>query len=240
MKFSFITLFPELIVPYFSYSILGRACELGLIEANYINIRDYALNPYKKVDSALVGGGAGMVLLPNLLHRVLGEVKDSRILFMAPCGARFSQKDAKRLSKFSHISFVCARYEGFDERNIELDAHEVFSLGDFILTGGELAASAMADSIARQVKGVLGNETSLEGESFENSLLEAPNFAARLDSAANMDSKKSLDCDTKLDFFDKGGVPLEYLKGNHAKIADLKLKLSALKTAYFRPDLHQN
>ncbi|PAF50895.1 tRNA (guanosine(37)-N1)-methyltransferase TrmD [Helicobacter sp. 13S00401-1] len=239
MKFSFITLFPELIAPYFSDSILGRARTLGLLETNYLNIRDYALNPYKKVDSALIGGGAGMVILPNLLHRVLAEVKDSRILFMSPCGARFSQKDAKRLSKFKHISFVCARYEGFDERNIELDAHEVFSLGDFILTGGELAASAMADSIARYIKGVLGNQNSLEGESFENSLLEAPNFATRLDSSKDLESKKSLDLKFEADIFNKESVPLEYLKGNHAKIADLKLKLSVMKTAYFRPDLHQ-
>ena len=133
MRFSFFTLFPDLIMPYFGHSIMRNAIHNKKIEVECINIRDFASNKHKKVDNALIGGGAGMLLDPFVLDCALQQARDSRIIFLSPCGARFSHKDSVRLSKYSHISFVCGRYEGFDERSIELHATEIFSIGDFIL-----------------------------------------------------------------------------------------------------------
>lgn len=222
MRFSFFTLFPDLIMPYFGHSIMRNAIYNKKIEVECINIRDYASNKHKKVDNALIGGGAGMLLDPFVLDCALQQARDSRIIFLSPCGAKFSHKDSVRLSKYSHISFVCGRYEGFDERSIELYATEIFSIGDFILSGGELGALCMADSIARHIHGVLGNELSLQGESFESGLLEAPNFTK-----SKQFSEKN-----------KENLPTSaYLNGNHAIISDLKLTMSKMKTQYFRPDL---
>lgn len=222
MRFSFFTLFPDLIMPYFGYSIMRNAICNQKIEVECINIRDYAFNKHKKVDNALIGGGAGMLLDPFVLDCALQQARDSRIIFLSPCGAKFSHKDSIRLSKYSHISFVCGRYEGFDERIIELHATEIFSIGDFILSGGELGALCMADSIARHIDGVLGNELSLQGESFESGLLEAPNFTK-----SKQFAKKNQE-----------NLPTSaYLNGNHAIITDLKLTMSKMKTQYFRPDL---
>lgn len=222
MLFSFFTLFPDLIMPYFKHSIMGNALCRGQIEVECINIRDFANNKYKKVDNALIGGGAGMLLDPFVLDCALQKASTSRIIFLSPCGARFSHKDSIRLSNYEHISFVCGRYEGFDERIIELHATEVFSIGDFILSGGELAALCMADSIARHIKGVLGNSLSLKGESFEQGMLEAPNFTK----SRQFDKENEKNLPTS-----------EYLNGNHVIIASLKLTMSKMKTQYFRPDL---
>lgn len=144
------------------------------------------------------------------------------IIFLTPSAPRFSQNDAIRLARKPHIVFVCGRYEGIDERAIEACADEVFCAGDFIMTGGELGALCLCDSIARQIPGVLGNSESLKGESFECDLLEAPIFAR-----ANASDEK----------FAKLSPPSEYSKGNHAKIATLKNSLALCKTRYFRPDL---
>jgi tRNA (guanine37-N1)-methyltransferase len=143
----------------------------------------------------------------------------SKIIFLTPVGKVFNQKDAKTLSKESNITFVCGRYEGFDERLIEIYANEVYSIGDYILTGGELGAMVMCDAISRNIKGVLGNSDSLIEESFENELLEAPSF-------------------TKPDIFKNNSLISEFLKGNHSKIALTKEWLSLYKTKYFRPDLY--
>lgn len=227
MKFSFLSLFPQLIAPYFADSILKRACEKGLIEFECINMRDFASPPHFKADSAPISGGAGQVLHLEMLSLALQNLKDSHIIFLSPCGKPFCQNDSLRLSKKRHISFVCGRYEGFDERAIELFADEVFSVGDFILTGGELGALSLADSIARQIEGVLGNKDSLKGESFESHLLEAPNFA-----------KSSPKVEKFLQNSQKLHAPSEYSKGNHSKIASLKTSLATAKTKYFRPDLY--
>lgn len=222
MRFSFFTLFPDLITPYFRHSIMWHAICNQKIEVECINIRDFAFNKHKKVDNTLIGGGAGMLLDPFVLDCALQQARDSRIIFLSPCGARFSHKDSMRLSKYNHISFVCGRYEGFDERIIELHATEIFSIGDFILSGGELGALCIADSITRHIHGVLGNELSLQGESFESSLLEAPNFT----------KSKSF-----IEKYKENLPTSAYLNGNHAIINDLKLTMSRMKTKYFRPDL---
>lgn len=207
MKFSFLTLFPALIESYFTDSILKRAIDNHLINVETINIRDYALDKYKKVDEPPISGGAGQVIKADVLSRALESVQDSHIIFLSPCGKSFESNDALRLSKKSHISFVCGRYEGFDERVIEAFADEIFSVGDFILTGGELPALMLCDSISRFIDGVLGNADSLREESFESHLLEAPQFAKISHNALY------------------SAVPSVYLKGNHSRIADLKKTL---------------
>lgn len=227
MIFTFVTLFPHLLESYFSDSILHRAVESGKIKINYLNPRDFAQNRYGKVDEPQIGGGAGQILCADVLDRALSFIarEDSHVIFLTPSAPHFKQDDSIRLAKEkSHIIFVCGRYEGFDERIIELWADEVFCIGDFILTGGELPALCLCDSIARQVEGVLGNPSSLYGESFEKDLLESPIFA------------KTIKKDEK---FEKISPPLEFFKGNHSKISDLKLDLSELRTKYYRPDLYQ-
>lgn len=225
MKFSFLTLFPSLIEMYFQDSILKKAIERGLIAIEVVDLRQYAQNRYNKVDEPQIGGGAGQVICADVLDRALSSLpKEAHIVFLTPTAPHFLQKDSVRLAQKAHIVFVCGRYEGFDERSIELWADEVFCIGDFILTGGELPALCLCDSVARQIEGVLGNPDSLSGESFENFLLEAPVFA------------KPIQRDEK---FQKISAPLEYSQGNHSRIADLKLSLSECKTRFHRPDLFQ-
>jgi len=158
-------------------------------------------------------------MTPQPLFDTLKELQtdDVHIIFATPVGKPFNQNDAKRLAKKKHIAFVSGRYEGIDERVIETFADEVFSIGDYILTGGELPSLVMADAISRNVDGILGNQESLDEESFEGFLLEAPAFA-RPPTYENMDA------------------PSEYMKGNRARISALKILLSECKTKYFRPD----
>ncbi len=220
MKFTFVTLFSNLIEGYFKDSILKRAIEREIIEIEYLNPRDYSKNKHFKVDDTAVGGGAGMVMNPQPLFDALDDLKmqdeDVHIVFVTPVAKPFVQNDAKRLAKKSHVAFVSGRYEGIDERVIEKYADEVFSIGDYILTGGELASLVICDATSRNIKGVLGNSESLEVESFETPLLEAPSFS-------------------KPQIYDGLSVTSEYLKGNHSKIRSLKLALSECKTKFFRP-----
>ena len=225
IKFSFVTLFPNLIEPYFQDSILYKAVEKKLISYSFYNPRDYTLNKHKKVDDTLCGGGAGQLIFPQPLFDILDEIKfkdeDAYIIFPLAAAKPFNQNDAKRLSKKKNIVMVSGRYEGIDERVIEQYANEVFSVGDYILTGGELPSMLMADAISRNVDGILGNMDSLVDESYNLNedvkfSLEAPSF-------------------TKPVKFNGLSVPSELLKGNHAKIRNLKIKLSECKTKYFRP-----
>jgi len=221
MKFSFVTLFPSIIEGYFSDSILSRAIDKNLMELEYINPRDYSTNRHGKVDEPMIGGGAGMLMTPQPLFDSMKTFSDNiHVVVVTPVGKPFKQSDAKRLAKKEHVVFVSGRYEGIDERFIEEVADELFSIGDFILTGGELASMVMCDAIARNVEGVLGNSDSLSVESFEDLTLEAPSFS-------------------KPKIYNEIGVPSELLKGNHAKISDLKNAMAKCKTKYFRPDLHK-
>jgi len=221
MKFTFVTLFKNLVDGYFQDSILKRAIDKEILKIDYLDPREYSNNKHSKVDDTAVGGGAGMVMNPQPLYDCLDGLKksdeDVHIIFLTPVAKPFVQNDAKRLSKKSHIAFVSGRYEGIDERVIEKYADEVFSIGDYILTGGELASLVLCDSIARNIPGVLGNSDSLSVESFETPLLEAPSFS-------------------KPKIYDNSSVPSEYLKGNHSKIRSLKLALSESKTKFFRPE----
>ena len=221
MKFTFVTLFSNLVEGYFQDSILKRAIDKDIFSVDYLNPRDFSDNKHSKVDDTAVGGGAGMVMNPQPLYDALDSLKksdkDIHIIFMTPVAKPFAQNDAKRLAKKSHIAFVSGRYEGIDERVIEEYADEVFSIGDYILTGGELASLVICDAISRNIEGVLGNSDSLSIESFETPLLEAPSFSKPKNYEGNC-------------------VPSEYLKGNHSKIRTLKIALSECKTKFFRPE----
>ena len=218
MRFTYVTLFSNLIEGYFQDSILKRAIESGKFDVAYLNPRDYSTSKHSKVDDTAAGGGAGMVMVPQPLFDALQTLSsDAHIIFAAPVGKPFTQNDAKRLSAKSHVVFVSGRYEGIDERVIETFADEVFSIGDYVLTGGELPSLVMTDAIVRNLEGVLGNSESLDYESFETPLLEAPTFG-------------------KPAVYENMAVPSEYLKGNHSKIHALKSSLSECKTKYFRPE----
>jgi len=224
MRFTFVTLFPQLFKGYFSASILGRAIEEEKLSIDFLNPRDYTKDKFNRVDAPMIGGGAGMLMTPQPLMDTLDILKttspDAHIVFLTPVAKRFTQNDAKRLAKKSHIVLVSGRYEGIDERVVETQADEVFSIGDYILTGGELASMVLCDAISRNVDGVLGNSESLQVESFEEPLLEAPSF-------------------TKPVVYKENTVISEFLKGNHSKITDLKRGLALCKTKYFRPDLYK-
>jgi len=224
MHFSFVTLFPNLIKGYFSESILKRAIEDNKISIDFYNPRDFTTDKHNRVDAPMIGGGAGMLMTPQPLMDTLDKVKKdspkAHIIFLSPVAKTFTQNDAKRLAQKEHIIFVSGRYEGIDERVIECYADELFSIGDYILTGGELASMVLCDAISRNVDAVLGNSDSLSVESFDTSLLEAPSF-------------------TKPTNYEGNEVVSEFLKGNHSKITDLKRGLALCKTKFFRPDLYK-
>ena len=222
MRFTFITLFKELIDGYFNDSILKRAREENLFQIDYLNPRDYTKSKHLKVDDYAAGGGAGLTLMPQPLFDLLDTLKkespEVHVIAMTPAGKPFRQNDAVRLAGKKHVAFISGRYEGIDERVIETYCDEVFSIGDYILTGGELPSLVLCDAISRNIGGVLGNQDSLNEESFNTDLLEAPSFS-------------------KPATFRNIHTPSELLKGNHSKIANLKFVLSLDKTKYFRPDM---
>ena len=224
MHFSFVTLFPNLIKGYFTESILKRAIEDKKISIDYYNPRDFTTDKHNRVDAAMIGGGAGMLMTTQPLMDTLGKLKidspEAHVIFLSPVAKTFTQNDAKRLAKKKHIIFVAGRYEGIDERVIESHADELLSIGDYVLTGGELASMVLCDAISRNIENVLGNSDSLHVESFENTLLEAPSFS-------------------KPKSYEGNEVVSEFLKGNHSKITDLKRGLALCKTKYFRPDLYK-
>ena len=224
MRFSFVTLFPKLIKGYFCESILKRAIEDEKISIDFYNPRDFTTDKHRRVDAPMIGGGAGMLMTAQPLMDTLSTLKvdspEAHIIFLSPVAKTFTQNDAKRLAKKEHVVFVSGRYEGIDERVIEAYADELFSIGDYVLTGGELASMVLCDAISRNVGSVLGNSDSLTIESFENALLEAPSFA-------------------KPKSYDGNEVVSEFLKGNHSRITDLKRGLALHKTKFFRPDLYK-
>lgn len=223
MTLTFLTLFPNIMECYFSDSILKRAVDRDIIRVDFVNPRDYTKDRHNRVDRAMVGGGAGMLMTPQPLFDSIDTIREKspniHVVMATPVGKPFRQNDAKRLSTKEHIIFVSGRYEGIDERFIEQRVDELFSIGDYILTGGELPSLVMADAICRNIEGVLGNSNSLDIESFEMSTLEAPSF-------------------TKPNIYNGTSVPSEFLKGNHAKISDLKNAMAKCKTKYFRPDMY--
>ncbi|MEJ2698376.1 MAG: tRNA (guanosine(37)-N1)-methyltransferase TrmD [Desulfuromonadales bacterium] len=221
MKFEILTLFPAMFDSPFSGSILGRAVENGLIEIVAHNLRDWAEGRHKVTDDAPYGGGDGMVMKPEPVARALADLKKdnpaARVLLMTPQGAPFRQCDARALSREEGLVFICGRYEGVDERIRSL-ADAEYSLGDFVLTGGELAAMVIIDAIARLIPGVLGSSGSAQGDSFSDGLLEFPQYTRPVEFAGQR-------------------VPEVLLSGNHAEIARWRRREQLKRTLRRRPDL---
>ena len=218
MKIDILTLFPEMFSPIQS-SILKRATDNGILEFNIVNIRDFSLDKHKKCDDYPFGGGAGMLMSVQPLYDAIQSVKkeNSKLIFPSPRGKVFNQKIAKDLSKFDHLIFVCGHYEGVDERIFELFDMEEISIGDYVLTGGELPTMVIIDTLSRFIDGVISSE-SLENESFSNGLLEYPQYTRP---AEFMGLK----------------VPEVLLSGNHKDIENWRREASLKITKKNRVDL---
>lgn len=222
LKIDIITLFPEVIMPYLNTSILKRAHEAKAIDINCTNPRDFTKDKHKTVDDRPYGGGAGMLMKADPLYKAIKKVKktNSLVILTSPRGKRFSQVLAKKLAKKKHLIIVCGHYEGVDARIYpEIDLE--ISLGDFILTGGELAALSITDTVTRLQKGTFKKETVTTEESFENSLLEAPQY-------------------TRPEVWHRRRVPQVLLSGNHKEIEAWKQKTALEITKKFRPDMLDN
>lgn len=218
MKFDVLTLFPEMF-DNLKQSIIGRAQEKELIEINTTNIRDFSENKHKKVDDTPYGGGAGMVMIPDVVYRAYQSVKseNAKVIYMSPQGKKLDQKKVEDLSKESHLIILCGHYEGIDQRVIDKIVDEEISIGDYVLTGGEIPAMVLIDSVSRYVKGVL-KEDSIKEESFSNGLLEYPQY-------------------TRPEVFEGEKVPEVLLSGNHQNIDKWRKEKSLEITKLKRPDL---
>ena len=215
-----VTLFPGSFPGTLGMSICGKALDRGIWALKTLDIRDFAVDRHKTVDSSPYGGGPGMVLRPDVLDRTLEAISDvpGRRICLSPRGRRFDQAFAKELAHEPGVVLVCGRYEGIDQRVIEAREMEEVSLGDFVLTGGEIAAQALLDATVRLLPGVIGSEQGLDEESFEDGLLEYPQY-------------------THPKIWKGRSVPEVLLSGNHKKIAEWKKQQSELVTRNYRPDL---
>ena len=221
MKFDILTIFPDMLEAPLTASILGKAADKGLIEINLHNLRDWAKGKHKVTDDTPYGGGDGMVMKVEPVAAALSELRQkrpkSRVLLMSPQGKTFQQADAERFSQEAGLVFVCGRYEGFDERIRSLVDEEV-SLGDFVLTGGELAAATILDATARLLPGVLGAAGSAQGDSFSDGLLEHPQY-------------------TRPAEFKGVRVPEVLTSGNHQLVANWRRREQLRRTLKRRPEL---
>ncbi len=218
MKIDILTLFPESFAP-FKESIISRAQKAGTIEINIINIREFSRDKHKKCDDAPFGGGAGMLMSVQPIFDAVKSVltNKSKVVFPSPAGKVYNNKMAKELAEFEHLIFICGHYEGIDERLIKIFDAEEISIGDYVLTGGEIPSMVIIDSLLRFVPNVL-KDGSLEEESFSNGLLEYPQF-------------------TRPQVFEGMRVPEVLLSGNHAEIKKWRKQESLKKTKRNRPDL---
>ncbi|MCI8636631.1 MAG: tRNA (guanosine(37)-N1)-methyltransferase TrmD [Clostridia bacterium] len=218
MKFDVLTLFPEMFEPLKS-SIIGKAIEKKLIDINIINIRDFSEDKHKKVDDTPYGGGAGMVMKPDVIDRAYQSIngENAKVIYMSPQGKPLNQEKVEILSKESHIVLLCGHYEGIDQRILDKIVDEEISIGDYVLTGGEIPAMVLIDSVSRYVDGVL-NQDSIGEESFSNGLLEYPQY-------------------TRPEIFDGKSVPEILLSGHHEKIKQWRKEKSLEITKMKRPDL---
>ena len=233
MEFHVMTLFPEMIVQGLSTSVLGRAIARGIISLNAVNIRDYTLDKHKRVDDYPYGGGAGMVMSADPVVRCCrsvfekkeekkrGEGKEAgrrRVIYLTPQGRTFSQEMAREFAKEEELVFLCGHYEGIDERAVEMVVTDQVSIGDYVLTGGELAVMVVIDAVARLVPGVLNNGDSAEFETFHDHLLEYPQY-------------------TRPEVYEGRAVPEVLLSGHHAKIEQWRRQQSIERTRALRPEL---
>lgn len=224
MNFHVMTLFPKMIEDGLNTSITGRAIKEGLINLNCVDIREYTTDKHGHVDDYPYGGGAGMVMQAQPIYDCYmdivkkNNIKKPRVVFLTPTGSVFNQQMSREFAKEDDIIFLCGHYEGVDERVIELIVTDNVSIGDYVLTGGELPAMVMIDSISRNIKGVLNNEDSAETESFTTNLLEYPQYTRPV---VFMDKK----------------VPDVLLSGHHKNIEKWRMEKSVERTKERRPDL---
>jgi len=221
MRFDVVTLFPDMITSYCSFSILKRAIEAGVIEVNTVNPRDFTHDKHRKVDDTPYGGGAGMVLMPQPYvdsYESIDRVENSVTIMLSPQGEPFCERVVKELAEFDQIICLCGHYEGFDERIREIIKPREISLGDFVLTGGELPALCVIDAVSRKIEGTLGKIESAEEDSFSDGLLEYPQY-------------------TKPREYRGLKVPEVLLNGNHKEINEFRQAQRILRTKTRRPDL---
>ena len=226
IKFDVLTLFPEMFEAVLGESITGRARAAGLIEMNFTNIRDFSANKHRKTDDYPYSGGGGMIMTPQPIYDAYMSVtkdceKKPHTIFMSPQGAVFNQKKAVELSKLDRIVFLCGHYEGVDQRIIDMLVDEEISIGDFVLTGGELPAMTVIDAVSRMIPGVLASEDSYKNESHFSGLLEYPQY-------------------THPQEFMGVKIPEILVSGHHKNIEEWKRRAALINTLKKRPDMLEN
>ena len=221
MKFDVLTLFPEMFEPL-KQSIIKRAVEKNLIDINLINIRDFSEDKHNKVDDTPYGGGAGMLMKPDVVDRAYNSIKseNAKVIYLTPQGKTLNQRIVRDLSKQEHLILLCGHYEGIDQRVLDKIVDEEISIGDYVLTGGELPAMVLIDSVSRYVDGVLSDESTDE-ESFSNGLLEYPQY-------------------TRPEIFDNVKVPDVLISGHHENIRKWRRERSLENTFKKRPEMLEN
>ena len=221
MKFDILTLFPEMFEPL-KQSIIKRAVEKNLIDINLINIRDFSEDKHNKVDDTPYGGGAGMLMKPDVVDRAYNSIKseNAKVIYLTPQGKTLNQRIVRDLSKQEHLILLCGHYEGIDQRVLDKIVDEEISIGDYVLTGGELPAMVLIDSVSRYVDGVLSDESTDE-ESFSNGLLEYPQY-------------------TRPEIFDNVKVPDVLISGHHENIRKWRRERSLENTFKKRPEMLEN
>ncbi|HHU88950.1 MAG: tRNA (guanosine(37)-N1)-methyltransferase TrmD [Sphaerochaetaceae bacterium] len=219
MKFEILTLFPQIIEPFFTNSIMGRSVEGGQVSYDLINFRDYASDKHKSCDDSPYGGGAGMVLKPEPLGSALEAIgaKNKRVIYPSPSGKKFSYDYAKELSQEEELVLICGRYEGIDQRIIDLYVDDEICIGDYVISSGEVAALVIIDAVYRLLEGVISGE-SLKEESFTDGLLEYPHY-------------------TRPETYCSISVPEILLSGHHREIEEWRLRKRLEKTLLNRPEL---
>ncbi len=227
MNFHILTLFPEMVMQGLNTSIIGKAVQRGCISIEAVNIRDYTLDKHGKVDDYTYGGGAGMLMQAQPVYDAyrsvadrIGQERARRVIYVTPQGKTFHQEMAQEMAQESDLIFLCGHYEGIDERVLTEIVTDEVSIGDYVLTGGELPAMVMIDAIARLVPGVLHNGESAQTESFENGLLEYPQYS-------------------RPEIWHEKKVPEILLSGDHAKVDAWRREQSLLRTKERRPDLYE-
>lgn len=226
MRIDIITIFPRMFEPVLNESIIKRAQNKGKVKFYIHNLRDYSADKHKKVDDRPFGGGSGMVMRPEPIFRAVGALRakskeqraKTRVILLSPQGERLSQKALARLAKYKDLILICGHYEGIDERVRQYLVDEEVSIGDYVLTGGELPAMVLVDCLVRLIPGVLGDKNSLNFESFAGNLLEYPHYTRPAD-------------------YRRMKVPAILLSGNHKKIAQWRQNQAIKRTKKIRPDL---
>ncbi len=219
MKMTILTLFPEIIEGYFGSSIMNRAVDKEIVQYSVVNIRDFAQDKHRTCDDYPYGGGAGMVLKPEPLGAALDSVggREKRVVYASPSGVPFTQQYAEKLSKEEELVFICGRYEGIDQRIIDMYVDEEITIGDYVISSGEISTLVIVDGVYRLLEGVINNESLVE-ESFSDGLLEYPHYTRPAD-------------------FRGSRVPDVLVSGHHAKIQEWRRRMQLEKTKRNRPDL---